>query len=205
MDPILLELRGKSCGLNLNGLFLGALSHADLSDCRRQIKAVSSFANSRNLCLSTEKCEVVISPSNPKNLSHIKIDAYGIDIPVSQSARCLGAWWSSSLTPNIKKARRAFFARGSGQFHGTLNPLSSRSIIKCCVFPVLLYGAESWVLNLTLLKKLESFQCKRGKRILRLPMTTANNIVRIHVYPVAQHQSTHPVHQTGIPSEDREG
>ena len=191
MDPVLLELREKSCGLNLNGLFLGALSHADdirtlstnLSDCRSQIKAVSSFANSRNLCLSTEKCEAVISPSNPKNLTHIKID--GIDIPVSMSARCLGAWWSSSLScvkwidSNIKKARGAFFARGSGLFHGTLNPLSSRSIIECCVFPVLLYGAESWVLNLTMLKKLESFQCELGRRILRLPKTTANNIIRM--------------------------
>ena len=35
------------------------------------------------------------------------------------------------------------------------------------------------MLNLTLLKKLESFQCELGKRILRLPMTTANNIVRM--------------------------
>ena len=72
-----------------------------------------------------------------------------------------------------KKARGAFFARGSGLFHGTLNPLSSRSIIKCFIFPVLLYGVESWVLNLTLLKKLGT------KCILRLPKTTANNIVRM--------------------------
>lgn len=175
----------------MNGLFLGALSHADdirtlstnLKDCRSQVLAVSSFANSRNLCLSTEKCEAVISPSNPKNLSHIKID--GIDIPVSQSARCLGAWWSSSpssvkwIDSNINKARGAFFARGSGLFHGTLNPLSSRSITESCVFPVLLYGAESWILNLTLLRKLESFQCEVGRRILRLPKTVANNIVRM--------------------------
>ena len=77
---------------------------------------------------------------------------------------------------NIKKARGA---RGSGIFHGSLNPLSSRSIVECCVFPVLLYGAESWMLNKTLLKKLESFQCEIGKRILRLPKSSANNIVRM--------------------------
>ena len=41
MDPILLELQPKSNGLNISGLFLGALSHADdirtlstnLTDC----------------------------------------------------------------------------------------------------------------------------------------------------------------------------
>ena len=121
MDPILLELQEISRGLNINGLFLGALSHADdirtlspnLRDCKSQVKAVSSFADSRNLCLSTKKCEDVIYPSNPKNLSHIKID--GIEIPVSQSARCLGACGPplphalSGLNPIFKKTRGAFF------------------------------------------------------------------------------------------------
>ena len=60
----------------------------------------------------------------------------------------LGAWWTSNLssskwiTVNINKARGAFFSRGSGTFHGTLIPLSSRSIIECCVLPTLLYGAD---------------------------------------------------------------
>ena len=85
----------------------------------------------------------------------------------------------NGLITTSKKARGAFFARGSGIFHGSLNPLSSRSIVECCGFPVLLYGAESWMLNKTLLKKLESFQCEIGKRILRLPKSSANNIVRM--------------------------
>ena len=104
-----------------------------------------------------------------------------INIPVTNSARCLGAWWTPNLSctkwidVNIKKARRAFFARGSGVFHGTLNPLSSKSIVECCVLPVLLYGAESWILNKTLLQKLESFQAELAKRILRLPKHTSNH------------------------------
>ena len=35
--------------------------------------------------------------------------------------------------------------------------------------PTLLYGAESWILNITLLQKLESFQAEIAKQILRLP------------------------------------
>ena len=42
---------------------------------------------------------------------------------------------------------------------------------------MLLYGAEFWILNISLLKKLESFQAEIGKRILRLPKSTANNVV----------------------------
>ena len=67
------------------------------------------------------------------------------------------------------------FARGSGVFHGTLNPLSSKSIVEHCVFPCLLFGAETWILNSTLLQKLESFQAELAKRILRLPTRTSNN------------------------------
>ena len=188
MDPILLELQSKSNGLNISGLFLGALSHADdirtlstnLTDCRAQISSASSFATQRGLTLSTEKCEAIIAPSPPA--SYIQVD--DIKIPISHSARCLGAWWTSNLssykwiTVNINKARGAFFSRGSGTFHSTLNPLSSRSIIECCVLPTLLYVAESWILNTTLLMKLKSFQGEIGKRILRLPKFAANNTVR---------------------------
>ena len=76
-----------------------------------------------------------------------------LKIPVTNSAKCLGALWCPNLSckkwveSNIEKARRAFFARGSGVFLGKLNPLSSRNIIEHCVLPCLLYGAESWILN----------------------------------------------------------
>ena len=90
--------------------------------------------------------------------------------------------WSPSLSCkkyNLENARRAFFARGSGVFHGRLNPLSSMNIIEHCVLPCLLYGAESWILNNSLLAKLESFQAELAKRNLRLPKNTANNIARM--------------------------
>ena len=122
----------------------------------------------------------VISPSTPANMSYI--EAGQLHIPLTNSARCLGAWWSPSpscekwVKNNIVKARRAFFARDSGIFHGKLNPLSSRNIIEHCVLPCLLYGAESGILNNSLLAKLESFQAELAKRILRLHRNTANNI-----------------------------
>ena len=66
-----------------------------------------------------------------------------------------------------------------GVFHGTLNPLSSKSIIEHCVLPCLLFGAETWILNSTLLQKLESFWAKLAKRILQLPKCTSYNTARI--------------------------
>ena len=188
MDPLLIELKRRSCGPSVCGLYLGAFSHADdirtlstnISDCQLQINLVKEFTTSQGLTLNIDKCEAVISPSTPANMTHI--EAGQLQIPLSNSARCLGAWWSPSLScinNNLEKARRAFFARGSGVFHGRLNPLSSMNIIEHCVLPCLLYGAESWILDNSLLAKLESFQAELAKLILRLPKNTANNIARM--------------------------
>lgn len=54
-------------------------------------------------------------------------------------------------------------------FHGHLNPLSALSIYKSCVLPVLLYGCENWLLDLSSLKLLESFQYEIGHKIRKLP------------------------------------
>ena len=45
--------------------------------------------------------------------------------------------------------------------------------------PILMYGSESWILNSTLLSKLESFQAELGKRILRLHHSSSNHGCRI--------------------------
>ena len=191
MDPLLQELRQKSCGPSVCGLYLGAFSHADdirtlatnISDCQLQMKLVNNFATYQGLTLNVDKCEAIISPSTPTNMTHIT--AGQLQIPVSNSAICLGAVWSPNLSckmwiqNNIEKARRAFFARGSGVFLGKLNPLSSRNVIEHCVLPCLLYGAESWILDNSLLTKLESFQTELAKRILRLHRHTANNVARM--------------------------
>ena len=94
--------------------------------------------------------------------------------------KCLSVWWNSAPSSNqsieerILKARTTFFSHGQlCAYHGKLNPLSSRSIVEICVLPVLLYRSESWILNLTLLSKLESFQ---SKRILQLSKHTSNNV-----------------------------
>ena len=103
--------------------------------------------------------------------------------PVEESVKCLGVCWCSNSTSRksveerICKVHRAFFANGDlGAFHSLLNPLSSRSLVESCVMPVLMFGAEAWCCNVSLLSKLESFQSEIGKKILRLPKFTANQV-----------------------------
>ena len=186
MDPLLADLKSKDLGLSIQGLFLGAFAHADdirttttnPDDTVEQVKTVASFADRNGLKLSTEKCGIVIAGRDgtdpPPSVA---------GLPVVQSVKCLGVWWCSNSTSrksveeHICKARRAFFANGDlGAFHGLLNPLSSRSLVESCVLPVLMYGAKTWCVNASLLSKLESFQSEIGKKILRLPKFTANQV-----------------------------
>ena len=134
----------------------------------------------KSICLEA-LAVVIAAPVSSESMS--TVDVGDVSLPVEQSVKCLGIYFSSnqssktSIEVNLCKARRAFFAQGSiGIFHGLLNPLSSRSIFESCVVPSLLYESEVWLLNNTLLSKLESFQAVLGKRMLRLPKSTANSI-----------------------------
>ena len=190
MDPLLTELREKSLGISINGLFLGAFAHADdfrtmasnMEDASEQASVVYSFTKSRGLHLCLEKCALL--PSSNR-LTPLSLDVNNeVSLPVEKSVKCLGVWWDTtslssrmSVTERIQKARAAFFAHGQlGAFHGLLNPLSSRSIIESCILPVLLYGSETWVLNSSLLNLLESFQAELGRRILKLPKFASNTV-----------------------------
>ena len=68
-----------------------------------------------------------------------------------------------AVQENIKKARRSFFMFGSiGVYQGDLSPLSARSVVEVCVMPVLIYGSENWILNVTTIALLESFLAEGG-------------------------------------------
>ena len=64
-------------------------------------------------------------------------------------------------------------------FQGDLSPNSTTCLVECCVYPVLLYGVENWILCETSLHKLESFQGELAKRILGLPRWFSNTAAKI--------------------------
>ena len=121
LDPLLTTLKSMQLGLNINGLFLGAFTHADnlraystsLSDARTQVSVVHSYTYSRSLKLCPEKCAVVIvAPVSSESMS--TVDVGDVSLPVEQSVKCLGIYFSSnqssktSIEENLCKARNAF-------------------------------------------------------------------------------------------------
>ena len=112
-------------------------------------------------------------------------------LPVEESVKFLGLWWCSnsssrkSVEEHICKARRAFFANGDlGAFHSLLNPFSSRSLVESCVIPVLMFGAEAWYCNASLLLRLESFQSEIGKKILKACLHWTHYLDQIRINPL---------------------
>ena len=115
-----------------------------------------------------------------------RLELAGVVTETAPAAKCLGVWWQYNLSAsravheNVSKARKAFFALGNiGAFHRSLNPLSGRSIFETCIIPILLYGSETWLLDSSTIKVLESFQCEIGRRILRLPKHHSKTVVRL--------------------------
>ena len=187
MDPLLRELQASGVGLSLKGCFLHADDVRTLAtsedSLRKQIDMVKSFADRNLLKLNVSKCEIVrfSKSSSVAELPACEVD--GAVMPAGDAGKCLGYWWCGNLTAsrgveeNIKKSRRAFFHFGSiGTFQGDISPLSSRSVLESCVMPILLYGAENWVLTERLVEKLEAFQSELVKRILKWPKCFSNSV-----------------------------
>ena len=120
--------------------------------------------------------------SSPEwNFAPPSCEVEGSEMPVGDVGKCLGYWWKGdllatiSVDENIKKARRTFFHYGSiGVFQGDICPLSSKSVLECCVIPVLLYGCENWILTEPLCQKLESLQSELVNRMLKWPKHLSN-------------------------------
>ena len=53
-----------------------------------------------------------------------------------------------------------------GVFQCDISPLSSRSVLDCCVIPILMHGSENWIVDEGLIDKLEAFQGELVKRVL---------------------------------------
>ena len=165
IDPLLREMQDSRLGLSINGLPIGASAHADdiraltnsWDNLDTLIQMVHDYTISNGLKLNMEKCEILTVPRNTANQIHLTQKK----IPIKDSISVLGTQLTGNLTSenavddNILKSKKAFFALGNtGLFQGKLNPLTSRDLCETCVFPVLLYGCENWILKSQLIGKL---------------------------------------------------
>ena len=183
MDPLLRQLQSLSIDASVNNMYAGGFLHADdirtlatnTSSLETQISTVASFADENYLRLNASKCEIIVFK---KSFTKANGEVGGNTLSVGCEATSLGYRWRQDMSSppmiqdRIQRARKAFFHYGSVYaFQGKLSPISSCSIVETCVLPILLYGAENWVMSAESIRMLECFQ---GEIAIQLPKWYSN-------------------------------
>ena len=78
---------------------------------------------------------------------------------------------SQEIRCRIEQARNIFGKMKSLLSNRNLSIELRHKLIKCYVFPTLLYGMEAWTLTSSLEKRIESFELWCYRRALRIPWT----------------------------------
>lgn len=150
------------------------------------------FANQERYTLQPKKTEALLFScrrSKPNTQELDSIHLYDTPIPDVDSATHLGIKRATSLTltsdnqveSNLDKARKALYSLLATGLHGSdsLDPESTIHLLKTYVLPILTYGLEILQLNKAQMLKIEKFQKKIVKQILRLPQNTGDAAVYI--------------------------
>ena len=53
-------------------------------------------------------------------------------------------------------------------------------LVKAMVFPVVIYGCESWIIKKAECQRIDAFQLRCWKRLFRVPWTAEDEMVRWH-------------------------
>uniref|UniRef100_A0A8D8SJ40 Craniofacial development protein 2 n=2 Tax=Cacopsylla melanoneura TaxID=428564 RepID=A0A8D8SJ40_9HEMI len=180
MTKALEEERG---GININGRPVNNIRYADdtvllaetMEDLQRMLNNVIQASEESGLTLNTKKTKYMIvakTATPPEDLyagreKLEKVDAYNY---LGSRVTCT-ADYLTEIKIRIEKARAAFLKMRTVLTARDLSINLRTRLLKCYVFPVLLYGVEAWTLNKECERKLQAFEMWSYRRILRIPWT----------------------------------
>ena len=96
IDNLLQQLKVANAGVNLEGINMGSLAHADdlrsltcdPQSSKQQAQISKDFLTENFLQLNTSKCELVVH-GHGKQLKTISVDVDGVSLEPSKAAKCL--------------------------------------------------------------------------------------------------------------------
>ncbi|XP_053372915.1 uncharacterized protein LOC128546427 [Mercenaria mercenaria] len=197
VNPLLDRLVDANIGSSIGSVRCSTSACADdiclcadsLIEVQGLLNISAEFANMERYLLQPKKSVHIHVNPRRKNNTHLPLILNGSELPTVKRALHLGIIRTESLLnnqkenvdENLKKARRkAYSLFGSGyQGHEGLNISSVILLYKTYVVPVLLYGLELLLPPESMINKLELFQRKFVKEILRLPDNTANPSINL--------------------------
>lgn len=170
-------------GIKMNGEVINNIRYADdtvvlansLDELRYLMERVQRISEENGLSLNIDKTKwMLVSKTQqpPRQLTLNNQLIHQVDSYVYLGTLASSKWeQATEIRSRIEKARATFNSMKNLFTNSSISlPLKIR-LIKCYVFPVLLYGAEAWTLTEALMKRLEAFEMWVYRRILRISYT----------------------------------
>lgn len=170
-------------GILVNGIRINNIRFADdavvfadsLEDLQSMMNDLSMHSLEYGIEINITKTKYMVISKNPPQPGMLTINNKIIE--KVETTTYLGSTvrenWDHSveIRCRIEKARSTFI-RMSGLFKCHFLNLPTRvRLLRCYVFPVLLYGAETWTVTEAASKRLDAFEMWLYRRILRIPWT----------------------------------
>lgn len=170
-------------GIKINGENINNIRYADdtavfadsLENLQELMTRITETSQRYGLPLNIKKTKYMIISKNTNHPGQLTVN--GKVIEKVKTHTYLGATinsdWEHSLEIKcrIEKSRTAFIKMSKLFRTHDLSLSTKIRLLKCYVFPVLLYGVESWTLTEASCKKLEAFEMWLYRRILKIPWT----------------------------------
>ena len=182
------ERKGRYDEINIHGHNIGDLRYADdtallsttTEGLKNLINATKEHSEKKGLLLNIKKTKIM---NNDKCGEESKIEIEGEQIENVDHFEYLGARFQTDgkILPEIKRriaiasqklTNLQYLWRGQD-----IN--MKRKILDTCVFPIALYGCETWTLNKEEMKRIQAFEIKCYRKVLRIPWTTRTTNIEV--------------------------
>lgn len=178
-----MALEEESRGIKVNGIPIDNIRYADdtailaptIVDLQHMIDRIDAIGKQFGLTINATKTKLMVIGRQPTINSVLTID--GNIIERVSRFKYLGAMinerWDcdEEVKLRINYAKTTFFKLKNFLLARSL-PLTLRlRVIKCYIWPILLYGVETWSLNVGTMNRIEAFEMWVLRRLLRIPWT----------------------------------
>lgn len=176
-------LQGKDLGVKINGELINNIRYADdtvilcdsIQGLQELLDCVNTTGREMGLKMNVTKTKFMIFSRQPHADASLQIDQR--DIERVAQFKYLGCYITEQLDPDkeikcrIETARTTFMKMRSFFSNDNLNLKLRQRMIRCYIWSVLLYGAETWTLKAAAVNRLEAFEMWLHRRMLRIPWT----------------------------------
>lgn len=183
-------LENTRAGIKINGNIIKNIRYADdtvimassISELQSLMDLIVKHSEDFGLYMNTSKTKLLVFLKTPRPAT---LKLHGETIAQVSSLKYLGSLVNQQCDPKLEIRSRIAQARITLNNMKTL--LANRNlslelrirILRCYVFPVLLYGCESWTIDATTEKRIEAFEMYAYRRMLRISWTEHKSNIEV--------------------------